>query len=141
MADIKERLAESKLKEAEAKIATQKIRRDAAYASLVRAQKRGGSPDIRARLTALYDRAEERLEEAENEAREARRRKIGLSPTVSQSGSDAIRARGGSHILRWLSSHVNAYNSPQALAVGAAEEFDIAVDSDLRSAAAEAWRS
>lgn len=80
--DIKEKLAESKVREAEAKIATQKIRRDAAYRRLVAAQRSGGSADTRARFAALYDRAEERLEEAENAAREAKRVAMGLSARV-----------------------------------------------------------
>ncbi len=81
--DIRDRVIESKIREAEAKIATQKIRRDVAYDSLVRAQKRSASPDVRARFVALYDRAEERLSEAEDEARALRRRAMGLTPNVS----------------------------------------------------------
>jgi hypothetical protein len=76
------KLAESKIREAEARIATQKIRRDAAYRRLVAAQNTGASGATRARFVALYDRAEERLEEAENAAREARRRAMGLSPNA-----------------------------------------------------------
>jgi hypothetical protein len=133
--DIKEKVAQSKLREAEARISTQKIRRDAAYASLVRAQQRGASPDARQRLAALYDRAEERLEDAENEARELRRKSMGLTPTVSG------RIGFGPHVTRWLSSNINAYPSANALAAGAAETFDLPLDAELRSAALMAWRS
>lgn len=77
-----DKLAESKIREAEAKIATQRIRRDAAYRRLVAAQKSGASNAIRERFAGLYDRAEERLEEAENAAREARRRAMGMSPNA-----------------------------------------------------------
>jgi hypothetical protein len=140
--DIKDKLAESKIKEAEAKIATQKIRRDAAYRRLVAAQKSGASADARARFAALYDRAEERLEEAEDATREAKRRAMGLSPSASSQftrviGQSAITAkaigggkyeakvrRGGSFdqgtvIVRPLPSDIAEYGEELAVAMAA----------------------
>jgi IS5 family transposase len=126
-------LQKAKIKQAEAKIATMKIARDAAYKTLTAAQNAGAGPDRRQRLADAYDRTEERLEAAENEARELKRKALGLTPTVTKN-----RPLSAS-IYRWLDGNINAYASPRALAVGAAETFDIPVDQQLISAAIEAW--
>lgn len=80
--ELQEKLAAAKLKEAEATVATAKIRHDAAYKNMVRAQARGAGPDVRARLVGAYDRAADRLEQAQEKEREARRASMGLEPRV-----------------------------------------------------------
>jgi len=42
------------------------------------------------------------------------------------------------HIIDWLNANLNAYSSARALALGAAEVFDLPVDEDLLSHAVEA---
>ena len=75
-------LQKAKIRQAEAKIKTCKIARDAAYEALTKAQSAGAGPDRRQRLADAYDRAEEKLEAAENAAREMKRKAMGLTPTV-----------------------------------------------------------
>ena len=80
---MNDKLLQAKIKQAEAKIRTMKIGRDAAYDALTAAQKSGARPDRRQRLADAYDRAEDKLEAAENAAREMKRKAMGLTPTVT----------------------------------------------------------
>lgn len=87
-------LQQAKIRQAEAKIATRKIARDAAYKALTAAQSRGAGPDQRQRLAQTYDRAEDKLEAAENEARELKRKALGLTSTVTGHGVEYVVRKG-----------------------------------------------
>lgn len=87
-------LQQAKVRQAEAKIATMKIVRDARLKRLLAAQRGGAGPDRRQQLVEAYDSAEEKLEAAENEARELRRKAAGLTPTVGSYGIEYVVKRG-----------------------------------------------
>jgi hypothetical protein len=45
------------------------------------------------------------------------------------------------HIIAWLNSHLDEYATSHALAIGAVEAFDIALDEELLDVAWDAWRA
>lgn len=74
------KILEAKVRQADARVGTERLKRDAALGRLTAAQKRGAGPNERLRLTKAYDAAEGRLERANALASEARRRLAG--PTL-----------------------------------------------------------
>jgi hypothetical protein len=45
------------------------------------------------------------------------------------------------HIITWLNSHLDEYATSRALAIGAVDTFDIALDEALLDAAWDVWRA
>ena len=78
-----DQLTQAKIKQAEAKIVTLTIKRNAAEKALSAAGARGAGPDRRKKLIDAYDLSEERLMKAEDDLRALRRKSMGLTPTVA----------------------------------------------------------
>jgi hypothetical protein len=89
-----DQLTQAKIKQADAKILTMRIVRDATLKRLLAAQRSGADSDRVRALADAYDRAEERLEAAQNEARELKRKALGLTPTVQGYGVEYVVRRG-----------------------------------------------
>lgn len=71
------KILEAKVRQADARVGTERLKRDAALKRLTAAQRRGAGPNERLRLSEAYSAAEGRLERANALASEARRRMAG----------------------------------------------------------------